>query len=182
MCLRLQDHDPPRFDEVTQRLTWMVEAQDHPVAVVVPWSVVNASTIEAVEALAGRKPTHLIGRLRPAEGGLTLSPVSAIVKDRLHVLAFDEPERKRRRRRQGGIGIAPPSPVNRSLERVAGRVLQVAERGIDDRATPLLTQIGDQAARHGFPLVGRVLTDEPTPPTTRLRRAAHAIEECRSLA
>jgi hypothetical protein len=182
VCLRLQGHDPPRFDEVAQRLTWMVEARDHPVAVVVPWSAVNASTIEGVEALAGRTPTHVIGRLRPAEGGLTLSPVSAIVKDRLHVLAFDEPERKRRRRRQGGIGIAPPSPVNRSLERVAGRLLQVAERGIDDRATPLLTQIGDQAARHGFPLVGRVLTDELAPPTTRLRRAAHAIEECRSLA
>ncbi len=182
VCLRLQGHDPPRFDEVIQRLTWMVEAHDQAVAVVVPWSAVNASTVEAVEALAGRKPTHLIGRLRPGEGGLELTPVSAIVTDRLHVLAFDEPERKRTRRSRRGVGIGPASPVNRSLERVAGRVLQVAERGIDERATPMLTQIGDQAARHGFPLVGRVLADEQTPPTTRLRRAAHAIEECRSLA
>lgn len=176
--LRIEATGAVTFDQVTQHLVWPVRSADCDVVVTIPWTTVNSAAVEATERLATQSPSHLIGRLWPASGQAHLHPVSALVRGGLRVLAFDTPDQKRTLRRQDRH---QPNAIvaNRSLERVGSRVLQLAERGLDDSAGLLLTGIAAEASEHGFPLIGRVLRDDTAVPSSRLLRAAHIIEEHR---
>lgn len=176
--LRLDEIGSTTFDEVSQRLIWPIRSADRDVVVTIPWTSVNEALVAATEQLDRRRPSHLIGRLWTERGQTHLTPVSAVSGGRLRVLAFDEPGEKKTRGRKGRYVPSAGAP-NRSLERVASRVLHLAERGLDDRVAGLLTEIADDASAHGFLLIGHVLRDPEVTPHARLLRAAHTIEEHR---
>ena len=176
--LRLDETGAVTFDQVAQRLVWPIRAADSDVVATISWTTVNAASVEAVEQLDRQKPSHLIGRLWTERGQTQLTPVSAVTKGQLRVLAFDEPTQKKNRGRKGRHVPDAHSP-NRSLERIGSRVLHLAERGLEERVTNLLAEIAEEASAHGFPLIGRVLRDDKVTPSARLLRAAHIIEEHR---
>ncbi len=171
---------PATFDEVAQRLDWRLRSRGRELTAVIGWSAVAAGTVEAVERLGAGPVSHVVGRMWTEAGRALLTPISAIADGRLHVLAFDDVAERRGRGRRRLHSAGTPAP-NSSLERLGGRVLQVAERGLDEQGGDLLPALAAQASTHGFALVGRSLADESASPPVRLLRAAHVVEEHRQL-
>lgn len=176
--LKLDKTGPAVFDEITQRLVWPVYSAGQDVVVTIRWTALNAGMVEAVEQLASHKPSHIIGRLWVERGQIHLSPISAVVRDHLRVLGFDQPVRKAPNLNEGNRPDLTGG-VNRSLERIGSRLLHLAERGVDESVSGLLTEIGEDASARGFGLIGRLLGDVTVSPSARLLRAAHVVDEHR---
>ncbi|MFV0257137.1 MAG: hypothetical protein ACK5PP_01640 [Acidimicrobiales bacterium] len=147
---------PPVFDRITQTTEWTVTSAGQAVRVRLRYRPATAAVVAGFEsAVLGAAPRFVIGRMQGTGDGPELWPISVVDDHALVCLAGSGVDPGAPARPDPAAGVAPVAVS--SLDRIAGRLVALAERGRRPSSAADLAAFGRQATDWGFPALGSIV-------------------------